>query len=278
MLKTAKAAALIRGGTQTGGRRGALIASVLNIGLAASLGLSTPALASTTVNFGPTSPAPVNDTTPSSTPTLQTVYGHTQFGSSPVTISAIDFFLGNTSISNTQTYTITLSTSANPVGSLSSTFADNLGADAAVFYTGVPGAPAYPGTWVSFSGTDFLYDPSLGDLLVQITHPLGDDRLYSSYDGGISDAQRVYTLTDGATTGTVNSPGYAMVARFTLNAASVTAVPEPSTWAMMLLGLGGIGFVSRRGKRGTRVFKSLDCVRGRGSAISRLLFCATTVG
>jgi len=226
-----------------------LLAAVLNLGFAASLALSAPAFASTIVNYGSPNPTAINDTTPSSTPTIQTVYSRSLFGSSPVLISAIDFFLASTSYANAQTYTITLSTSARAVGSLSSTFSDNLGADAAVFYTGVPGNPAYPGTWVSFTGTDFLYDPSLGDLLVQITHPTSDDRLYSSYDGATADAQRVYTFNDGATTGTVSNPGYAMAARFTLNAASVAAVPEASTWAMMILGFGVIGLRIRRRRR-----------------------------
>jgi hypothetical protein len=35
------------------------------------------------------------------------------------------------------------------------------------------------------------------------------------------------------------------------NAFSVTAVPEPSTWAMMLAGFAGLGFLGWRGSRNT---------------------------
>ena len=174
---------------------------------------------------------------------MQTVYSHTLFGSSPVTISAIDFFLSGTS---GQTYSITVSTSANPVGSLSSTYSNNLGADATLFYSGAISTSAYPGAWTSFGGS-FLYDPSMGDLLVQITHS-GGEVLSSSYEGSTVDAQRVYDFGSGSTTGFVNSPGYAITTRFTLGAA-VGAVPEPSTWAMMLLGFGAIGLASRRNRR-----------------------------
>ena len=37
-----------------------------------------------------------------------------------------------------------------------------------------------------------------------------------------------------------------------LTTAAVAAVPEPSTWAMMLLGFGGIGFMAYRRQRGFR--------------------------
>lgn len=36
---------------------------------------------------------------------------------------------------------------------------------------------------------------------------------------------------------------------FDVKPAPVAAVPEPSTWAMMLLGFGGLGFMTYRRKR-----------------------------
>jgi len=50
----------------------------------------------------------------------------------------------------------------------------------------------------------------------------------------------LYTFTAGDGGGTVSG-----------NASFIQAVPEPATWAMMLLGFGGIGFAMRRRRHGT---------------------------
>jgi hypothetical protein len=45
------------------------------------------------------------------------------------------------------------------------------------------------------------------------------------------------------------SPGYFVGDNFSLQVAQLTAdVPEPSTWAMMLLGFAGVGFMAYRRK------------------------------
>ena len=36
---------------------------------------------------------------------------------------------------------------------------------------------------------------------------------------------------------------------FTLAATTISAVPEPSTWAMLILGFVGVGFVASRRKK-----------------------------
>jgi hypothetical protein len=45
--------------------------------------------------------------------------------------------------------------------------------------------------------------------------------------------------------------GFADFKQLRLTTASMTAVPEPGTWAMMLLGFGGLGVAMRRRRRDT---------------------------
>lgn len=60
--------------------------------------------------------------------------------------------------------------------------------------------------------------------------------------GGIGyDGTAFFLLNTGTSSVTLNVPGLSNARLF-----SVAAVPEASTWAMMLLGLGGIGFMLRR--------------------------------
>lgn len=44
-------------------------------------------------------------------------------------------------------------------------------------------------------------------------------------------------------------PGGAVATSATIDFANMGAVPEPATWAMMLIGLGGVGFSMRRARR-----------------------------
>ena len=54
-------------------------------------------------------------------------------------------------------------------------------------------------------------------------------------------------FTGGTITGEVVTTSDLGVALFTVNAGgSITPVPEPSTWAMMLIGFAGLGFVGYR--------------------------------
>ena len=54
-----------------------------------------------------------------------------------------------------------------------------------------------------------------------------------------------YSYYDFVSKGTWNGEGYS-AGNVLLGGLSIAPVPEPSTWAMMLLGFGAMGFVSRR--------------------------------
>lgn len=223
------------------------IHSGLVLGGMVTLAFAAPANAAPVV-FGSPTPSFTGDCTPGCTPSFQTVYSGAAFGVSPVSISTISYFLADVGISgpglNTSTYTITLSTSVNPVGSLSSNFADNVGPDVATFYVGIPAVPATAG-WFTFSGSPFAYNPTAGDLLVDI-QTTGNNFIYSSYEGSGFNAQRLYSFAVNDVSGQVNSPGYHIVTQF--NAA---AVPEPAAWAMMVIGFGMVGAVVRNRSRGS---------------------------
>lgn len=94
------------------------------------------------------------------------------------------------------------------------------------------------------SATSASASVDVGDLFDIIMHSTGDTsnldwQLYSN----------VFTATDTTTRLTfTNLTGGTNEGVF-LDAVSAVAVPEPGTWAMMLLGFGGIGLAMRRRRR-----------------------------
>ena len=224
--------------------------ALLCAGAACALTLSAAPAEAQTVTFGDSNPSTINDCTPGCTPILQTVYRGSRFGSSPVQIDSISFYLMSLA-TLTDTYTFTLSTSRNGVGSLSSVFANNVGADAQTFWSGTPTAGS-TGAWVTFSGTPFVYDPTLGDLLLEIDHP-GDtgtsssDRFYSAY-GSDHGAQRAYRFGGDYLDGTSHS----IDTVFGVSAPPASGVPEPASWAMMVGGFGLVGG-ALRGRRASKI-------------------------
>jgi hypothetical protein len=99
----------------------------------------------------------------------QQAYAAADF-SGPITITGLSFFAapgvvgGIVTIQGT--YTISLAYSANPVGSLSTTFANNIGAN---FTTIFSGQSTQSGVSITFpASTPFTYNPSLGPLLLDV--------------------------------------------------------------------------------------------------------------
>lgn len=195
------------------------------------------------VVVGNPNPIVAGDCTPGCTPTIQTVFFSSLFGSSPLLINSVGLWMNT--IAQGSSLVITFSTSANPTGSLSATFANNLTSDAATFFTGAVPSTTDAAGFTIFSGAGFLYNPSQGDLLMQIVSNGFTGR--SAYTNGVN-AQRVYSFEQNFPTGSVDAPGYVFNAKFETSAVT-SAVPEPATWAFMLLGIGFIGGAIRTSKR-----------------------------
>lgn len=189
-------------------------------------------------------PASFGDCTPRCTPTIQFGYGSSTF-SGVSDISSVGFAFGG-GAPQSGTYSFTLSTSRNAASALSTNFADNLGLDAQAFYTGAFSATADTDGFYNVTGPAFRYDPTAGDLLVQVT---GGDGAFSSgasaYVSG-ADGGRAYQLFGS----NVAESGYVPNTKFGVTSVGgVGAGPEPGTWAMMIFGFGVVGGVLRRRQR-----------------------------
>ena len=238
---------------------------IRNLVLSASL-LASPALAADIVTVTPTNPPSGQAQGPAPFTFRGTTGSRTQqvyaasFFTTVQNITSLAFrstpgFLNGANYSNVG---ITLSTTSfgDETGTpLSGTFADNIGADVQTVFQGAISfaAPATGGFEyiVNFS-TPFLYDPSKGNLLLDVLLPNGtvvdgSGFFLASYDNANTVNDGVYSVNsvfDGnAATGIANTA--AAITQFT--GTSVTAaIPEPATWAMMLVGFGMIGGAARR--------------------------------
>ena len=97
----------------------------------------------------------------------------------------------------------------------------------------------------------FIYNPTSGSLILDFLIPTTATVSGSGF--GFLTFDTVNTLDDGifsvveisngaATTGTLSTAG----AITSFRTETVAAVPEPSTWAMMILGFAGVGFMAYR--------------------------------
>ena len=181
----------------------------------------------------------------SSSVRYQQVYSFSQFSTSgPLTISQIAFrpdgsvadptlFIVGTSVQ------ISLSTTSKAPGTLSTVFADNVGPNVQTVFngfvssapvTGPGGGPKNFTVTITLDNT-FVYDPSLGNLLLDV----------SATSSGISapfDAQSGGSLTShvdapsiGATSGTVNATGLVTQFQFTSPPKTVWSQQYAFAWA-----------------------------------------------
>jgi hypothetical protein len=185
----------------------------------------------------------------------QQIYNAASWTSGPVTISAVRFFKVPQSVGSHRsgTYELYLSTSARSVtgaGGLSRfDFDGNRGADNVLFATRTLGGPATE-LVLEFLGGGFTYDPSAGNLLVDIRvvdgGPNPANRVnYRAYGGtanGLFSRVHNYADTD---TGLEN---WGLTTEFVSAPAAV--VPEPATAALAGAGLLALGLCARRRRAG----------------------------
>jgi hypothetical protein len=184
----------------------------------------------------------------------QQVYNNGQFGGT-ITITSLEFFntqvnYFNPSTMNSGSWTISLSTTSADWNSLDPTFANNIGGNNTVVFSGNLFQPwSFPKTLQINLSTPFTYDPLAGNLLMDVvvsgaTNTHGDlyfdTNGYNSVDihnGYNTFLGRVYNL------GEVNS-GYGLVTGFNQ---PVSSTPEPST--LLTLGSGILGLAGLARKR-----------------------------
>lgn len=177
----------------------------------------------------------------------QQVYTSSAF-SSNVFINSLTFYrISQTGTFDGNTYTVSLSTTSQPVNGLSSDPNANLGANNTLFWTGVLSGNI--GDSFTLTGTPFLYDPALGNLLmdVMVSGPFGirngtgNTYLQADYSGTVTSRAWGNDLS-------VNPDFVGLVTTFDVtNGPVIGPVPEPAS--LTLLGTGLMGLMGIGGRR-----------------------------
>lgn len=153
----------------------------------------------------------------------QQIYSSAVFAS-PVSISQLSFFK-KWSIGNVQsaTYTFRLSTTSKAMSGLSNVLSENIGLDNTEFFSGVLSGPI-PGGILTVSGQPFYYDPSAGNLLLDIlisnATNSGTTASFERSDGTAGTTYRAFASNFGS----YGQGGPGLITQFTY-----APVPEPGT-------------------------------------------------
>jgi hypothetical protein len=176
----------------------------------------------------------------------QQAYAASNF-SGPITITGLSFVADATSgsplgtLNFTGDYTVTLSYSANPVGSLSTNFASNIGMDPTTIFSGTISETDQK-TLTILASTPFEYNPADGALLLTVVADVtgsGGLEANSSFPGG----ERVFQSSPG---GQAFSDNMGLVTDF------LTPTPLPAALPLFAGGLGALGLLGWRRKRAAR--------------------------
>jgi|TARA_R100000501_G_scaffold15823_2_gene28764 hypothetical protein len=166
----------------------------------------------------------------------QQAYSSDLFGSAPILISSIDFFASRSVSFDGRTFVMRIGTQANAVNNLSTDLSDNLSNDV-VFDTVSDFGFVEAGDQYGFDGA-FLYDPSAGDLIIDILRTEGGQvSMFNRFNSAAGDtfSRALNFQTDG--TG-YTTDRYGLVTQFGFEAADV---PEPAAFMIFGLGLAALG-------------------------------------
>ena len=207
----------------------------------------------------------------------QQIYDASLFGNfdGPRSITEIQFRAATTenafrpnsiTASDTRIQLSTTGVSATPGatadGNFSSSFPDNVGADAQTVYRGAltldrggsnPSGQPQPFSYGFALQTAFTYDPSMGNLLLDVVVPNGATVTAGPGFGGVESFDASVASGDGTASafgtggGPVGAAGQAgLVTQFT---SSPAVIPEPTGLALAGVAAGWVGLRRRRGER-----------------------------
>jgi hypothetical protein len=177
--------------------------------------------------------------------TYQQVYAASAF-SGAISISSVSFFQDVPGPMDSASYRISFSTTAAGVSGLDTTWANNIGGDAAEFGTYSLSGAMPP--VLTFVGTPFVYDPGAGNLLMQVdvlglTEPhVYESFFWADYTGVVT--SRLYAY-EGSATGTTALGAL----RTEFNGDIVSPVPDGGS-SVALLGLAMVAVAGARRKFG----------------------------
>jgi hypothetical protein len=184
-------------------------------------------------------------------PDYEQVFASSLF-SGPVLINQLVFFRATIEafgppVYRTGTYTFSLGYTGAGIGGLSSNLPSNFSSGPSLFASmSLSGAQA---STLPVSGTPFLYDPSLGNLLFDVTASSTADGVPAFFADGTSSCSRAYVIT-----GVGGTDGECLVTEIDFTNADVggpTVTPEPAALSLLATGLVGVAGASvrRRKKR-----------------------------
>jgi hypothetical protein len=174
----------------------------------------------------------------------QQVYDDSAF-SAPLNINELTFYNSVTpgGTPDLGDFRIYLASTANPVMGIVNNIPDNLAAATLVYDGALPALSS--GKLDILLSQSFHHDPSLGDNLLLIVAKFD---FIGSSSPIFFDSDTTGTITSSRHYSGPNGPAGNLKTGLVTGFNDAVAVPEPSTWALMILGIAGVGFLAFRRK------------------------------